>query len=63
MCLIKGAMAPCILRKNDDNWKIISGDCFVLDLHNVALERNEEDHEYLQDVLSEQEALEEFDIW
>jgi len=30
VCIIKGAVAPCLLRKDrNGRWKLISGDCFL----------------------------------
>ncbi|KAI3317547.1 HET-domain-containing protein [Xylariaceae sp. AK1471] len=38
VCLIKGAMEPCILRERDySQWSIISGDSFLLDMQKAYL--------------------------
>lgn len=71
VCLIKGSLVQCILREHDDDsgyWKMISGDCFLLDFYNGIMKvhkkqmSHDSHHGYLQDFISRQETLEEFSI-
>ncbi|KAJ3554302.1 hypothetical protein NPX13_g10648 [Xylaria arbuscula] len=32
ICLVKGAMRPCILRKRGNEWLLVSGDCHLLEI-------------------------------
>ena len=60
-------MQPCILRKDRaGRWRLVCGDCFLLDIYKDMLERNYDEAvcyaemEHIEDLVCEQASQETF---